>query len=238
MEIQEEVVCAVEKVLGTGGGALLIEDRDMGTGPGKRFHALSLLLRGKVGTMFPALVVCPLALNGVWEHEAAKAGLASVQVLKGRPLDEALDAPGELGLTSDVLLINPEKLATWLPYLRRLGLKTLVLDGCRSFGNHKARRTQAMITLARYIPYRIAVSSPCITNRLIQLWPTLYMLRPDMFPRFFDFANEYCSSIRTYWGVTYNEAMNPLKIKGLQGLLHETCMVTNPLERETINGTN
>jgi len=198
---------------GSGGGVLLADDM----GLGKTLQTLWLLCRARVGEMFPTLVVCPASVKYMWEHEALKHVHLRAQVLEGRR-----SPSGQLGLVPKLMIINPDILMSWLPYFRRVGLKTLVLDECQYFTNPRARRTKAAVDLARRVLYRIALSGTPLTNRPAELWPTLHMLRPDVFPSFFSFAQKYCNPRRTPWGWDFRGATN---IPQLHESLKQTCMV-------------
>lgn len=210
---QKEGVWDMEDFLGSGGGTLLADEM----GLGKTLQALWLLKRAKAGNMFPALVVCPASVKYTWEHEAKTHVNLRAQVLEGRT-----PPTGNLGLVPRLMIINPDILRNWLPHLLKIGLQTLILDECHYFANTRAKWTKAAITLARNVPYRIALSGTPLTNRPSELWPTLHMLRPDKFPSFFSYAQTYCDPRRTPWGWQYKGAQN---IDKLHTLLKRTCMV-------------
>jgi len=209
---QKEGVWDMEDFLSLGGGALLADEM----GLGKTLQTLWLLKRQRVANMFPALVVCPAGVKYLWEHEALEHVRLRAQVLEGMT-----PPSGRLGIIPKLMIINPDILMAWLPYLKRLELQTLVLDECQYFTNPRAKRTKAAITLARQVPFRIALSGTPLTNRPAELWPTLHMLRPDIFPSFFSFAQEYGNPRRTPWGWEYKGATN---IPKLHTLLRQVCM--------------
>ena len=212
-QYQKEGVWDMEDFLDLDGGALLADDM----GLGKTLQALWLLQRQRVGNMFPALVVCPAGVKYTWEHEALEHVRLRAQVLEGRT-----PPSGRIGIVPKLIIINPDILKAWLPYLLRLGLQTLVLDECHYFMNPKRKRTKAAITLARQVPFRIALSGTPLTNRPAELWPTLHMLRPKVFPSFFSYAQEYCNPKREYGRWTYKGATN---IPKLHATLKRTCMI-------------
>lgn len=212
MPYQKEGVEDMEDFLDMAGGTLCADDM----GLGKTLETLWLLKRAK-GAMFPALVVCPASVKYTWEHEAMVHVNLRAQVLEGRT-----PPAGQLGVVPKLLIINPDILKHWIPYLEGLGLKTLILDESQYFTNLKAQRTKAAILLARQVPFRMALSGTPLTNRPSELWPTLHMLRPDIFPSFFSFAQVYCSPKRLPWGWDYSGAEN---IPQLHSLLKRTLMV-------------
>ena len=210
---QKEGVLDLEDFLEIGGGALLADDM----GLGKTLQALWLMRRQAVGDMFPALVVCPASVKYTWEHEAMVHTNLRAQVLEGRT-----PPAGHLGSVPKLLIINPDILKDWLPWLSKVGLQTLVLDESQYFTNIRTKRTKAAIALARQVPYKVAMSGTPLTNRPSELWPTLHMLRPDLFPSFFSYAQTYCKPKRAPWGWEYKGAEN---IPQLHALLKRSLMV-------------
>ena len=122
-QFQKEGILDMEDFLAVGGGTLLGDDM----GLGKTLSTLWLLRRGRAGEMFPALVVCPANVKYGWEHAAATHVGIRAQVLEGKSPPE-----GGIGNTPErITIINPDILPAWLPYLRRAGFRTLVLDECQ-----------------------------------------------------------------------------------------------------------
>ncbi len=204
----------MEDFLAGGGGVLLGDDM----GLGKTLQTLWLLRRGRVDDMFPALVVCPANVKYGWEHAAAAHVGIRAQVLEGR-------SPPTDGLGSvvpKITIINPDILPAWLPYLKRAGFRTLVLDECQYFGNPRSNRTKAAMDLARVVPYRMALSGTPLMNAPGELWPTLHMLRPDRFKSLFSFADDFCKPKKEFGRWTFKGARN---LDVLHALLRRTVMV-------------
>lgn len=211
---QKEGVLDMEDFLSTGGGVLLGDDM----GLGKTLQTLWLLCRSKPGPMFPALVVCPANVKYGWEHAALEHVNIRAQVLEGR----TPPAEGFGNTLPQITIINPDILVGWLPYLRKAGFKTLVLDECQFFSNPRAKRTKAAIDLARVMPFRVALSGTPFMNSPGELWPTLYMLRPDKFNSLFSFAEEFCRPKKEFGRWTFKGARN---LDKLHPLLRRTLMV-------------
>jgi len=204
----------MEDFLGSYGGVLLADDM----GLGKTLQALWLLKRSKVGDMFPALVVCPASVKYLWEHEALMHVGIRAQVLEGRTPPKR----GTMGLLPRLQIINPDILKAWLPYLLKIGLRTIILDECQFFTNLNATRTRAAIELSYEVPYRIALSGTPISNRPSELYPALHILRPEEFPAFFPYAQRFCDLKRHHGKWIHKGATN---IPELHRLLKRTCMI-------------
>lgn len=203
----------MEHFLKKTGGVLLADDM----GLGKTLQTLWLLRRSKVANMFPALIVCPANVKYTWEHTALAHINTRAQVLEGRtPLS------GDFGITPKIIIINPDILINWLPFLLGINIKTLVFDECQYYKELTTTWTEAAISLSRNIPYRMALSGTPLLNRPRELWPTLHMIQPENFPGFYSFGKAFCKPRKKYGKWEYNGAEN---IPELHKLLKETCMV-------------
>lgn len=199
MPYQKEGVVDIEEFLEYGGGALLADEM----GLGKTLQALWTMRRERIET-FPAVVVCPAAVKYGWEHEAMTHVNLMGQVCEGRkpPTGKMIKEPPRL------TIINYDILPQWVRYLRQLKPKMVVLDECQYLQNRGAKRTKAAMQLCRGVPHRLAMSGTPLTNRPSELWPTLNILRPDLYPAFFTFAQEYCQPRKAPWGWEFKGAEN------------------------------
>lgn len=214
-EYQKDGVRDMEDFLRMGRGVLLADDM----GLGKTLEVLWCLRRQKVRKMFPALVVCPANVKYGWEHMALEHTNLRAQVLEGRtPTNGGLVTAQRPKLT----VINPDILPSWLSHLREVGYRTLILDECQYFGNPAAKRTKAAIDLSRNVASVMALSGTPLLNNPGELWPSLYMVRPDRFRSLFAFAEEFCRPKREFGRWTYKGARN---LDRLHALLRRTCMV-------------
>ena len=186
---------------------------DMGLG--KTLQALWYLRRNRHA--LPALVTCPAAVKYHWEREARKVGLRA-QVLEGK----TAPAQGPAWGMPDVTIINPQILPAWLPYLETCGLRTAVLDECQMYQSTTTKSTKAAMLLCRDMTHVLALSGTPLLNRPKELWPTLHMVRPDLWPSFYEFAVNHCEPRRERWGWVYNGASD---LDGLHQQLRRHVMV-------------
>ena len=165
----------------------------------------------------PVVVVCPASLKENWERETLhKINLRS-EILNGTK------PPKMAGmLVAPVLIINYEILAKWLPYLKSIKPKLVIIDEAHRIKNMDAKCTKAVQKLCKRVPHVVALSGTPMLNRIIEMFPTLNILRPDMFPSFWDYANEYCEPERTPYGWRFNGARN---VKQLHKLLRKNVMI-------------
>lgn len=167
---------------------------DMGLG--KTIATLGCLHRNPQA--LPAIVVCPASVKYMWESEAARFGIRAA-VAEGQTPPDYLS--GRLVKHERLLIINYDILRYWLDALKNLDLRTVIFDECQFLGTLTSRRTQAAMELARPLKYAIALSGTPLTNRPAELWPTLHILRPDLYNSFWLYACEYCEPrfIRGEW---------------------------------------
>lgn len=187
------------------GRALLADDM----GLGKTLQALWYLRRNRA-TALPAVVTCPAAVKYHWEREALKLGLHA-RVLEGRTVPKTSGA----WAVPDLYIINPQILPHWVGYLQQQGLQGAVMDECQMYQSTGTKSTKAMMRLAKGLDTRLALSGTPLLNRPKELWPTLHMLRPDLWPSFNRFAWDHCDPVKKRWGWTYDGASN------LDGLHHQ-----------------
>ena len=106
----------VKQILKHDGRVLLADEM----GLGKTLQAL-WYLKMKPETM-PALVVCPASLKWVWQHEAKLHCNMIADVLEGRK-----PYADDLLVKSELIIINYEILAYWLPWIYKQGFQTLII---------------------------------------------------------------------------------------------------------------
>ena len=181
-------------------GVAFIEDRegraliadDMGLG--KTAQALAWLMLRKEESL-PALVVTPANVKMKWGREIDKWTDIPYWILSGRDHHQKMPS-AKLGTGStdgkDITLINYDIVDGWLEILQGVGFKTVILDEVHYIKNSKALRTKAIKKLSKKADYLIELSGTPITNRPIEFWNALSILRKDLFPYYWGFVNKYC----------------------------------------------
>lgn len=165
----------------------------------------------------PIVVVCPASIKFVWEEQAKRHfGLSSVVLSGMNPKKELLQNP------SPVIIINYDILKKWIPLLKDLNPKMVILDECHYCQSYTSIRTRQCRRLCQGVNYVVALSGTPLINRPKDLWPTLNILRPDLFPNFFSYGHRYCGAWKAPWGWTYNGATH---VKELHQLLEKNLML-------------
>lgn len=179
----------------------------------------------------PGLVVCPASAKPVWEHEAmSNLGIRPYIIEGVTPRPSVFRR-----LHPELVVVNYDVLHRWQPWLKRYGFRSLFVDECQNIKNsgpgstrNKNRqfsgsiRGNAVRMIAKGIKHVIAVSGTPLMNRPIELFPTLQMIRPGIFPSRIAYAHEFCKPRWTPWGWMYDGAS---RIPELHDLLKQTCMI-------------
>jgi SWI/SNF-related matrix-associated actin-dependent regulator of chromatin subfamily A-like protein 1 len=171
-------------------------------GLGKTAMALWVLKRQKIQS-YPAVVVCPASTKYIWEHEAIRIGIRPT-VLEGTKPPESTRKSTPPRLT----ILNYDILKHWLPHLLKQGVSTVIYDESQYIANRRAGRTKAALKLGRQAKHVIALSGTPLVNRPAELWPTLHVVRPDLYPSFWTFCQRFCRPRRTPWGWDFSGASN------------------------------
>ncbi len=80
--------------------------------------------------------------------------------------------------------------------IKKLGIKTIILDEVQQIKNTESKRTIYVRELCKNVEHVIALSGTPIKNNALEYFPILNILQPTMFPRFSHFQMSHCD---TYW---------------------------------------
>lgn len=179
----------VHRIQEFGGRALLADSMGLGK------SLQSLLWMKRYLQQGPTIIVCPASLKYNWSNEAATHIRHRVHILDGRkPQDHYLKG------NNRIYVINYDILKDWLDWLQELKPQLLILDECHYCTSTKAQRTNAVYKLSQDVPHVLALSGTPLTNRPIELWPILHILRPEWFPSMYAFAWKWCNPVKNAYG--------------------------------------
>lgn len=200
----------VRKIQHFNGRALLADEM----GLGKTVQAL--LFCHETPKDRPIIVVCPASLKWNWQHEALRhIGMRS-HVLEGKTPKRNFKR------CHPMLIINYDILGSWLPVLRAMKPQIVVVDESHKIANRDTKQTKNVKKLCAKIPNVICLSGTPLVNRPAELFPTLNLIRPDIYDSFFAFASRYCKPELKPWGWQYKGATN---LAELHKKLLQTLMV-------------
>lgn len=200
----------VRQIYRFNGRALLADDQ----GLGKTVQALSWITR--IPKHRPVVIVTPASMKYTWRSEALSLFGIRIEVLEGRRPKRCRELPGP------IIILNYDILKSWLPLLLRAKAKVVVFDEIHFCTNRKAQRTKAAIKLSEGAASVVGLSGTPMTNRPVELWSVLKIIRPDIFPVFQEFAFRYCKPKWTPWGWTYKGSAHA---KELNKILRSECMI-------------
>ena len=177
------------------GGRALIGD-DMGVG--KTIQALSYAALHPEN--HPVLVVAPANVKYNWVKEFSTwlPNLTVEAVKNGKS-----DIPD-----TDVVVINYDLMKKQQLALEDAGFNIVIFDESHYLKNSKAQRTQASLAVANASKDIICLSGTAITNRPIEFFTTLNLLRPVEFGNFFTYGKRYCDAHHTGWGWDFKGSSN------------------------------
>lgn len=174
----------------------------------------------------PVVVVCPASLKWNWAQELERHFGTTAVVLGGtkRPAKRHWRKHQFAIVNYDILGETRRQKGGkgWGEYLTWLQPKLIVLDESHYLANRTSLRTRWVRQLCVGVNHVIALSGTPIVNLPKELWPTLNILRPDLYPNFFPFGHRYCGAVKNFWGWTFDGATNTQELN--KQLLHH-CMI-------------
>jgi len=167
-------------------GRVLIGDS---MGIGKTVEGLSWLFY--TPEHLPALIICPASTKLQWLGEWSKwVSNPNIEILNGI-------TPKKLNPNMSYI-INWDILWYWRKHIPS-AIKTIIADECQKSSSLKARRTKALMRLAKRVPYFIPMSGTPIRSRPGQFFPILHMIDPVRFPSLLLFQQRYCNMKVNQW---------------------------------------
>lgn len=200
----------VRKIEHFGYRALLADEM----GLGKTFQ---VLLSMKRAGLRPVIVVCPASIKWTWEREAKLHMNLQALVLEGTRAKRIL-RPDRF----PIVIINYDILGPWVKHLRKLKPQLIVVDECHYISNRGSKRYKNVKRLSKGVKHIIALSGTPLTNRPVEMYAILNLLRPDKFPSFFSYGMRYCNPTLKPWGWEYKGATNLIE---LNEICQQTCMI-------------
>lgn len=189
---QKEGVRMIEQF---NGRALLADEM----GLGKTIQSISwLTIHPEIS---PALIVVPATLKTNWQREFEKWAGISAYVLYGKNNDAAYKNEKYVIVNYDILEAHQVKLI-------EMNFQALILDECHYLKNKSAKRTKALKEIAKNIPNIIAMSGTPITNRPIEFFSTLNILRPDVWASEWSYAQKFCGASHNGFGWDFKGSSN------------------------------
>jgi SWI/SNF-related matrix-associated actin-dependent regulator 1 of chromatin subfamily A len=163
----------------------------------------------------PGIIVCPASLKLNWQREALRFGFKA-KVLEGRrPRIDWFQVP-------KLLIINYEILECWVPVLRNLKPRMVIIDEAQRIKDLHSKTSILTTQLAAKVPYCLLLTGTPIVNRHWDLYPILHILDPEEFDSPFDFGMSFCSADNSGGKLVFKDSVNR---KELHEILCESYLI-------------
>jgi len=190
---QVDGVAGIEKF----GGRVIIGDE---MGLGKTVQALAWLRLHPEAR--PAVVIVPAVVKLNWYKETKKwIPDSNPVVVYGQNNVHAYN-------DADIIIINYDIIKHHIDAIIERGPQVMIIDECHYIKNKSAQRTKAVRHLGKYVDNIIALSGTPITNNPVDFFTTLSLLRQDLFPSFFQYAQRYTNAKHNGFGWVFTGAAN------------------------------
>lgn len=153
------------------------------------------------------IVVCPANLKRNWKREAWRFFRIHADILEGR-------TPVKLKRyrRTEMLIINFEILETWVPYLRDLKPKMIIIDEAQRIVGLHTKQSKQTTRLCSGVPHVLELTGTPIVNNHWDLYPLLHILDPERFDSGFSFGMEFCVPAEANGKLVFSGAIGGKKL--------------------------
>ncbi len=221
-------VQGVQAVHDFNGRALIADEM----GLGKTIEALLYLRLNPF--VRPALIVCPATIKIKWFREVKKwcPDEENVYIIDGKSDSLPLDGVTIINYESlirfaevkEVKKNNKTKRFYKVDKYLNVGYKAVVFDEVHYIMNKGRQRTEISLKIAEKIEKVIGLSGTPFMSKPIEIFNFVNLLRPDIFPSRWRFAERFCNLSHNGFGWDFN-GCDKSKTKELHDLLTSTVMI-------------
>lgn len=177
--------------MGSPGVAFLME-----MGCGKSLSAISVIgILAQRGLIQKVLIVAPLSIVGVWEHEFSKfAGFPyTMTIIKGSATKKAQLLQSVLIKNElQIIVVNYESARCLEKHFISLKPDMVVADEGHRIKDHAAKQAKTMHKIGDIAKYKLLLTGTVITNKEIDVFSQYRFLNPEIFgTSFYLFRNRY-----------------------------------------------
>jgi len=177
------------------GGNSLIADEP---GLGKTIQALGWVQLRK---RLPVLIITTASMKEKWAEEANKwTDVGDSYVLYGAKLKKVPDVP--------IYIVNYDLLRYHVAFLQSKAFQTVIIDECHKIKNETAQRTKACMKIVRFIPHHILLSGTPIEKAPAELYTSIKILKPQLFPSKYKYLHRYCNPKHNGFAWTFDGGTN------------------------------
>ena len=113
---------------------------------------------------------------------------------------------------TDFIIINYDLMHKRVDDLQIAEVKMCVIAESHYLKNKDTQRTKATLHLANTCEAILCLSGTAITNRPVEFYTTLNLLRPGQFSNFFQFAQRYTKAYHNGYGWDFSGTSNSLEL--------------------------
>ncbi len=176
-------------------GRCLLGD-DMGIGKTIQALAYAALHPEK----WPVAVVCPANVKYNWAKE--------IEEWLPHVTYSVVNTGKEDIQPTDFIIINYDLMRKQVDNLSVMDIKTCIIDESHYLKDANTQRAEATLYLANKCEAVLCLSGTAITNRPIEFFTTLNLLRPTHFSSWFQFAQRYTNAFHNGYGWNFTGASN------------------------------
>jgi len=208
--LRQYQIAPLQYMLSHNGRILLADD----VGLGKTLSSIGFFAYTKLN--YPLLIVTTASTKSQWEYEYNRFNTWG----RTTHVCEGLQSVGKID--ADVVIINYDILSyhvtnegsKWNPKyvpsealkaLKGMEFQGLILDECQRLKSNTSLWTQAILHLAKDIPYILALSATPIENKPKEFYNVLHILRPDIWHNYNSFIYRYCNAHKAYRYIRYGK---------------------------------
>lgn len=186
---------------------------------------------------YPILIVSPSVIRENWKRQYQKwiNEEDSIKIINSS--EDMVDYKDE----HDVIIVNYQLLARHMKRIKTDGkdiyiptnqmiaftnncFQSIILDEVHAIKTHTSQTSKAIKYLAKDVDVILALSGTPLSNRNLDLFPILNILRPEEFDNFQRFAKRYCQTkiaylgkkrVESYYGSRNSEELNNVLSNGI-----------------------
>ena len=154
---------------------------------------------------WPVLVVCPANVKYNWVKECSTWLPTAIVDVVANGKDDVRDA--------DITVINYDLMNKKKDALLDMEYNLVIFDESHYLKNNKALRTKASVEVGKQAESILCLSGTAMTNRPIELFTTLELVRPAEYEgQFMPFAKRYCGAQHNGWGWDFTGSSNEAEL--------------------------
>jgi len=191
-------------------GRALIADE---MGLGKTVQALAWLKLHP--ELYPIIVICPASLKYNWANEI-KIWLKGIDynIISGTKSYELVP--------STIHIINFDLIPYWEIALKAINPKIIIIDEIHYIKNNSALRTKSTKKVCKAVPHLIGLSGTPIESKPVEIYNTVALINPLLFPNPWKFKHRYCGAKHNGFGWDFSGSSN---IPELYQILTKNIMI-------------